>query len=411
MKILMICEHFHPQTGARALQATKVADALAAVGCEVRVLCGVKPVATDTTPGQRVYAVDFIEAERFPRAANAFEKAKRRFRYERALIDDKSVWVMAMADRAMAIADQFDPDIVMTLSTPFNVHWIGLHLPERVRTKWVAYFSDLWPLVLTPPPYRTAVSCVLALWQKRALRRVLQGANKVIFSNAVAVAQARRAAPNTEPEKYFAVEHIGSAEGGHAPLSRDEVQRYRKRFVHVGKLTKERACDGLIEAITGWTRHGDNGPAFPGFTFVGDVDPRFRQRCRELELSGAVDFLGEVEPAVAQAICEAAGALVVIEAPMRQSPFLPSKFCDYAMLQKPILAICPPGPVRTYLSKFGGGVAVEHDAASIRAGLLALAAGDPGQPGQPVDSQTTLARQFEATRVAQRYLRVFEARI
>jgi glycosyltransferase involved in cell wall biosynthesis len=402
MKIVMICEHFYPKTGARALQATKVAEALSSIGCEVYVLCGVKSIAREDSP----YVVDFVEAEQFSIANNFRERMIRRLRYEFSMINGKSNWVRRMTEKAKEIVDGFEPDVVMTLSTPFNVHLIGLNLPECVRRKWVAYFSDLWPLALAPHPYRTPVSKAMSFLQIRSLRNVLSCAGKVIFSNDVSVVRAQKIVGSAAKGKYFSVGHVGTQCADGLELSGD-LLRFKGRFVHVGKLTKERSCEGLVEAIIDLVSGGAKAPAFPGFSFVGEVDPKFRQMCADLERSGIVEFVSEVDPSVAQAVCRAAGVLVVIEAKMCESPFLPSKFCDYAMLQKPILAISPSGPIREYLSRYGGGVAVAHDRESICSGIRSLMVRDDGK----LQGSQRLAEQFDATRVARKYLGIFESRV
>ena len=75
-------------------------------------------------------------------------------------------------------------------------------------------------------------------------------------------------------------------------------------------------------------------------------------------------------PERAAEIMLAAQALLVVEADMRISPFLPSKFADYAYAKRPILAITPPvSAIRDYLAKYGGGKAVSHNTSEIAAAI------------------------------------------
>lgn len=395
MKVLILCVHFAPETGAQALQATKVADALHDAGCSVRVVCGVSSTAQHDAryPVQRV-----PRASERP-ATGVFGRIGRRLRYEWTAIDAQSEWVRRMAIEAGRIATVFEPDVVLTQSTPFAVHLIGLHLPPELKRKWIAYFSDLWPLALTPRPYRTTFSVLFKPLQMRALKQVAEHARGFIFSNAVAVRRLADALASRATPACAVIPHIGMP-APDAASSTVLSLRYATRFVHVGKVTRERVCTELIEALrvfdARWSAHG-----FTGITFVGDVDSSFRRACADLERAGVVDFVGEVSPDVAQAISMAAKALVVIEARMDESPFLASKFADYAMLGKPVLAICPPGPMRDFLVAHGGGVAVPHDRARI------IGAIDELIRGGPRGGSATLNEQFAAQRVASLYLDAF----
>jgi glycosyltransferase involved in cell wall biosynthesis len=72
------------------------------------------------------------------------------------------------------------------------------------------------------------------------------------------------------------------------------------------------------------------------------------------------------------------------------------------MMRKPILAISPAGPIRDYLTVHGGGVAADHDVASIAGAISALLKDDDLAHGSE-----TLAAQFDARRVARQYVDAF----
>lgn len=397
MKILIICEHFAPETGAQALQATKVADALHDAGCKVQVLCGVQSLPSEP----REYSVVHVPTDTAGTPKSLFARVRRRARYEFDTVSKNSRWVREMRSKVLEITAEFSPDIVMTQSTPFRVHLIGLALPDVLRNRWVAYFSDLWPLFLAPYPYRTRLSNVLRPFQMRVLAEVLSKARGALFSNDVAIRRLLNGWPNGDLPRCDVVTHIGTPLSGEG-IDLQLAKRFGSRFVHVGKITRERAVWQIVEAIH--ELEGEIGPtkSCSGFSFVGDVDGSFRRSCADLERRGLVEFIGEVSPQQAQTISRAARALVVIEAAMEESPFLASKFADYAMLGKPILAITAAGPVRDYLSRHGGGVAVGHDATAI-AGAIRDVLGSHSQDG----GNDALGSQFVAGRVAQQYLDAF----
>lgn len=395
MKVLILCEHFAPETGAQALQATKVADALHDAGCEVRILCGVPASARK----EMRYPVGRVVEQSKAMGRDLISRVYRRLRYEFTSVSANSDWVRRMATEAARIGEDFEPDIVLTQSTPFRVHLVGLHLPTSMKQGWVAYFSDLWPLSLTPVPYRTPLSVLLKPLHMHALKRVTSQARTLIFSNEVAARLTKDALASHLIPACTVASHIGMPPSDTTP-SFELTQQYGTRFVHVGKLTRERASGALIDALNSigkrWSYRG-----FTGVTFVGDVAPSFRRACSDLEHRGVVHFTGELPPDSAQAISRAAKALVVIEADMDESPFLASKFADYAMLKRPILAICPSGPMRDLLASHGGGIAVPHDSAEIISAIDTLL-GDSFENGSE-----SLAGEFVAERIASQYLDAF----
>ncbi|RDJ99492.1 glycosyltransferase family 4 protein [Paraburkholderia lacunae] len=398
MKILIVCEHFFPQTGAQALQATKVADALHLAGCEVRVLCGVAQEASSDRP----YDVQWVPPRDYGKATSSMGRALRRLRYEIDTVNTRGGWVRGMAAKVIEINRSFEADVIMTQSTPFRAHLVGLHLPPGLRKRWACYFSDLWPLSLTPRPYRTRLSDLLRPIQMKLLTQVMSTACRSIFTNDVSVLRLLQAWPQGDRARCHVVAHIGTPPSAGEPPSAIRAH-YKKRFVHVGKLTRERSCMALIEAVTRLCNDSEAGElSFPGLSFVGGVDPAFRRNCDELVKKGVVEFVGDVDPAAARAICQAAGTLVVIEADMDESPFLASKFADYAMLDKPILAISPRGPIRDFLECDGGGVAVGHDADEIYAAMRSIIV-----QGDVCGGSRALAAHFDAMRIAGHYLDIF----
>jgi len=67
-----------------------------------------------------------------------------------------------------------------------------------------------------------------------------------------------------------------------------------------------------------------------------------------------------VPPDECRSIASASHVLVVIEAPLSEGIFLPSKFVDYVAVGRPILAVSPGrGAVADFLTEHRGGVAAD----------------------------------------------------
>ena len=91
---------------------------------------------------------------------------------------------------------------------------------------------------------------------------------------------------------------------------------------------------------------------------------------------------------------------------MPMSPFLPSKFADYACAEKPIIAITPEeSPIRSYLAAYGGGIPVQHDTDEIIAAILKVFSGDDGLK-QSANSGM-LCSEFSHSTVGMKYIDMF----
>jgi hypothetical protein len=96
------------------------------------------------------------------------------------------------------------------------------------------------------------------------------------------------------------------------------------------------------------------------------------------------------------AIANRAVALLVLEADMPESPFLPSKFADYARVGRPIIAVTPNrSPIRQYLNQYGGGCAVTHDRQEISRAIGMVLKNEANH----IIKNSTLSNQFSSKSV------------
>lgn len=50
------------------------------------------------------------------------------------------------------------PDILLSVSSPFESHLVGYLLKRKCNIPWITFFSDPWPLEICPMPYqRTSI--------------------------------------------------------------------------------------------------------------------------------------------------------------------------------------------------------------------------------------------------------------
>jgi hypothetical protein len=105
---------------------------------------------------------------------------------------------------------------------------------------------------------------------------------------------------------------------------------------------------------------GLNG--FKGLMLIGNVCNKVKLLIEEYDLSNHVILIGHKNQSDAMKVAFECSALLVIEAKMLFSPFLPSKFVDYISTNTPIIAITPPiSPIRDYSKNMNNCYVVNHD--------------------------------------------------
>ena len=117
-------------------------------------------------------------------------------------------------------------------------------------------------------------------------------------------------------------------------------------------LTKERVSDRLLDAVK--RSIGEHGNELAGLLCVGEVCREFKKAVQDRNCCEFVQYAGTVSPWELKGYYEKSACLLVVEAEMDKSYFLPSKFADYCLTGIPILAVTPAASsIRDYLEEFG----------------------------------------------------------
>jgi hypothetical protein len=101
---------------------------------------------------------------------------------------------------------------------------------------------------------------------------------------------------------------------------------------------------------------------------VGRIEQEMLDRAQAALPPGSFEVLPHVDYVRSLELMAESDGLVVVDAPMERSPFLPSKLVDYIGSGRPIAALTPPGPAADVTRRLGGPVAEPSDPeASMRA--------------------------------------------
>lgn len=404
LRILLVSKMFPPLRAARSVQIGRVVDALTDAGCAVRVVAGSASGRTGCRVQQgdpSKYDVRFVEYPA-PAHSGGVKRIWRHLATELESVNAYAPWVTQAAVVSEENIRTFKPDVLLTSSTPFESHLVGMCLKRRTGIPWVASLSDPWPPQVQPAPYEARKVPLLSAWQMRALRRLLHACDAIHMPSVYGLRAVEKHAGVAMGEKGWAIPHIG------APLSRAEAGDTLPWLVHLGQLSRERVSVALLRAIR---RVAEARPRlFEGLSCVGTVCPEFEKQVRSLRLSKYIRIRPQVEPCEASGLALQARALLVIEADMAASPFLPSKFADYAFAGRPILALTPPkSQIRDYLRNSPAGLAVTHDTDEIAEALLTIFTEGYREERRTIAPDESLTHEFSSRRVGAQYVGMLRA--
>jgi len=404
IRALIITKYFPPDLEARSLQIGKVSHAMMRNQCEVLVVAGLKDECSRAESVQNEKLsnlVQYVPYKQCTKASTFIGRVWKRLALELNSSNPRNRWVDDAFAAALQLIKGYAPHVLVTSSMPFDSHLVGLQLKKCTNIPWVASFSDPWPPRICLPPYDTHRIPVFEQWQMLLLRRVLNSCDAVHMPNRQALELMESASRISIKSKAWAIPHIGSKITYHD----DESQM--GWLTHIGAFTRERVSPSLLDAVKITARKIPN--QFKGLLLVGFVCPELRSLIKKMKLEPYVRISGSVSQDKAMSIAANSSALLVIEANMPMSPFLPSKFADYAQVGRPIIALTPQNsPIRDYLNTYGGGCAVSHNVDEIsRAFESVFSDSMNAAPSARISNNCTLGDIFSGDTVAERYLDMF----
>jgi len=394
MNILIISKHYYPAVSARALQVKKLVDALLSVNdCMVHVITlsinqNVKIQACLNK--EKTYYVGKGDVD-----SNIAHRVKDKVKRELNIVSE---WVKYAVDEAVNIIGNNKIDIMLSISTPIDSHYVALKVKNKIfGLPWIAYFSDPWPLL--PYPYQGFVNSVFKKFFIPELKKM------IFLSDAVVVPNEHQKkymtgminADENVQKKFLVVPHIGDN------ISMSVVPNKRNKFlVYAGEITKERVNKNLIKAVK--DLHLTYSDLFDGLAIYGDVCNKFNKYVKKYDAGHSIIVNGRVGKDKLSSVLINAMGLLIIEAEMKISPFLPSKYADYVMVNKNILSITPTeSSIRDYCKEYGAGYVSDYSYKSIYESIKKVLKFDVEK-----DNDDDIKFLFASERIACEYLRLFD---
>ena len=268
------------------------------------------------------------------------------FRYRTA---DLSQWVDNVVKKVILMHQGNRFDVVYSRSLPMVSHVVGYWVSRRLGIPWIANINDPWDWHLFPGAKKESFSRLHMHMSNYCLKNTLKNADLITY-------------PSIRLWKYHecisgilhhaeVIPHIG--------YSSDTIPDPRKvTFVHAGKLgSNEVTMRSPVGFLRAFKKILDKFPDLKNkmkIIFVGPEDNMVHRMTIDLGLKDNVNFTGRVQYQESLKYICSANVCILVEGKMKEGIYLPSKFADYIVSHKPVIALSPKNGTISDLSKYNG---------------------------------------------------------
>jgi len=238
----------------------------------------------------------------------------------------------------------------------------------------IANWNDPFPTLIAPQPYGKGPNGPLPQCYRRLLARIGRAAAWHVFPSERLRGYMLKFLPEAAELRTSVIPHMASQ----MPAAQTPADGRTFTVTHAGALLPQRRVDVFFEGLA--TFLATRRPARElRIIFIGSQGGELRAAAQRCGVDGACQFLPEMEHERCARHLSDSDALLVIEAQMSESVFLPTKFVDYAGTRKPILAVAPRrSTIADLIDNYGGGVLADcRSPAEVVAGLEVLCSSRP----------------------------------
>lgn len=365
--IVVFTPSFAPRLDSESLVNTRLVKGLEKAGMRIEVLSrrsGVTPKAWNAHLDHRQGPRSHIPLPRFRallRGLIGSENAQAaRYIVEHA-------WGLRMAAMAARRLPPTKCDFVLSFGG--FCHIAALKYAGTSNIPIIANWNDPFPSLIAPQPYGEGPNGPLPQCYRRLLTRIGRAAAWHVFPSERLRGYMLKFLPETAETRTSVIPHMACQ----MPAGRSPADGRTFTVTHAGALLPQRRVDVFFEGLA--TFLARRGPARGlRVVFIGSEGGELRAAAQRCGVDGACQFLPEMEHERCARHLSDSDALLVIEAQMSESVFLPTKFVDYAGTGKPILAVAPRhSTIADLIDRYGGGVLADcRSSAEVAAGIEVL---------------------------------------
>lgn len=258
--------------------------------------------------------------------------------------------------KAKQMIKENEYEVMVTWSQPHSSHIVGLKLKSSLKgsPKWIAHFSDPW----ISNPYFEVKTWVKKL-NENLFNRVISQADAISVTNEYVIEAEEGFSRAANQRKLHVVPHSYLS----SMYTEKDIPSPTESIVirYVGSFYGLRRPDPILALLAHLEANEPDIAKRLCVEFIGSkLDELARKEVEKFQLI-SIHFIPSVTYLESLRLMQNANLLLLIDAPMEKSPFLPSKLIDYIGSNVPILALTPTGPSADVVKELGGWVASPAD--------------------------------------------------
>ena len=411
-KILLISHNFPPTAGPESSLVKINADFLHRSGFQLRVLTTTEShtiQATDESllsgiPSQilidRIASPDASMAACSPKFGRFLAVNSGRY----VLPEVAFPWVVPAFRGAVAITEDWQPDLIYSRATKHVSNVVGWRLKRRTGLPWAAHFSDPW--ITGGLPYRPLQRLIGRFFE----HRILRDADALIFVSANAAEKVLRYQPRETWSKVHVIPHgYATPSPELAALSPPPAHGRPLRVIHAGSFYPGmRTPDTLIDAlrILAQSRPLDGRIEI---NCIGVDTTPYQARVNAAGLGGVLRFEGSIPFDECQRRVATSDLTLIIDTPGYGGLFLPTKLFESFAFDHPVFGLTEPGSaVAGILDQVGMPWSNVSDPSAIASQLASLLARWESGDWSITASQRQAMNQFHIDNANKPLFRLFD---
>lgn len=267
---------------------------------------------------------------------------------------DSIFWCYKAYKKGKSIHKKKTVDYIFSRIMPQYGHLPALLLKRKKNIPWIANWSDPMPRSKAPYPYGMGVDSPISTFQQCYLKEICKYANAHTFPSTYLKKFYLHYLP-VKPEKSFTLSHI---------IDKDIIEIPQKhkilKLAHIGGGLIQRDPTLFFKALRNIINKKEFSNISIQVDFVGPIEGNVEQISKNTKIDHVVHFVGKRPYNEALEYIKQADILLIIEAPMEEGIFLPSKVTDVLGYHKPMFSISPKkGVLKDLITQFKGGLVVD----------------------------------------------------
>jgi len=241
-------------------------------------------------------------------------------------------WTYNAVKKAEEILREKKVDSMLSWHVPIASHIVALRIKQKHNIPWVAHFGDPW----IGNPYADGILRKI-IYSKRLEKYTVDNADVSTFPTDRMKEMYQNRYPGQKDKFRLVPNFIDTSEITDVESDPEGFEGSKMTMVHTGSFYGIRSPEPLFDSIELLSEDVRDGIEVH---LIGDLGG-YAEDINNRNLSDVIKAPGMVSKDEALKLSKGADILVLIDAPVQNSPFLPTKLAEYVFMRNPILGITP----------------------------------------------------------------------